>query len=100
MCSEHAKLADIPVVDLAKEMALLDADDALKYAHTHPHAPTATMLHMQTLPPTCIHAQHNITLTLPSPSCRQLYWDDGVHYTPAGYDRMAEIIFEVLKPKL
>jgi len=25
------------------------------------------------------------------------YWDDGLHYTPKGYDKMGEIIFEKLK---
>ncbi|XP_031561161.1 uncharacterized protein LOC116297137 [Actinia tenebrosa] len=25
------------------------------------------------------------------------YWDDGLHYTPEGYDRMGEIIFEKIK---
>lgn len=28
---------------------------------------------------------------------RLKYWDDGLHYTPQGYDRMAEIIFDKLE---
>lgn len=29
---------------------------------------------------------------------KDLYWDDGIHLTAKGYDRMGEIVFEVLKP--
>ncbi|EDO48313.1 predicted protein [Nematostella vectensis] len=28
------------------------------------------------------------------------FWDDGLHLTPQGYDRMAEIIFDALRPLL
>ncbi|RUS24039.1 SGNH hydrolase-type esterase domain-containing protein [Jimgerdemannia flammicorona] len=35
-----------------------------------------------------------------SPEDKKLYWDDGVHCTAAGYDRMGELVFEVLKPLL
>ena len=31
---------------------------------------------------------------------RKKYWDDGVHFTPAGYDFVAEIIFDSLRPHL
>ncbi|RUS16690.1 hypothetical protein BC937DRAFT_90919 [Endogone sp. FLAS-F59071] len=29
---------------------------------------------------------------------RRLYWDDGVHLTAKGYDRVGELVFELLKP--
>jgi len=35
-----------------------------------------------------------------SDSDRKKYWDDGIHFTPAGYDKFATIIHEVLKTKL
>jgi hypothetical protein len=25
---------------------------------------------------------------------RTLWWDDGLHFTPAGYDALADVIFE------
>ena len=28
---------------------------------------------------------------------RKLIWDDGIHFTPAGYDRIAEIIYDEIK---
>ena len=28
---------------------------------------------------------------------KRKYWDDQLHFSPAGYDRMAEIIFEDVK---
>ena len=31
---------------------------------------------------------------------RKKIWDDGVHLTPAGYDRMATLIFDAIKSKL
>ena len=31
---------------------------------------------------------------------RSKYWDDGLHLKPAGYNRLAEIIWDVLKPIL
>ena len=31
---------------------------------------------------------------------RKAIWDDGVHLTPAGYDRMASLVFDVIKTKL
>lgn len=31
---------------------------------------------------------------------RKIIWDDGVHLTPAGYDRMASSVFDVMKTKL
>ncbi|RUS35569.1 SGNH hydrolase-type esterase domain-containing protein [Jimgerdemannia flammicorona] len=35
-----------------------------------------------------------------SPEDKKLYWDDGLHCTTAGYDRMGELVFEVLRPLL
>nr|KAK3747887.1 hypothetical protein QZH41_001351 [Actinostola sp. cb2023] len=35
--------------------------------------------------------------TTPSEEDKSKYWDDGLHYTPKGYDKMGEIIFEKLK---
>jgi len=29
----------------------------------------------------------------------QRYWDDSVHFTPAGYDKLAELIYETLLAK-
>lgn len=34
------------------------------------------------------------------PEEKELIWDDGVHPTPAGYDHMADIIYDALKPSL
>jgi lysophospholipase L1-like esterase len=31
---------------------------------------------------------------------RKTIWDDGVHLTPAGYDRMASLVFDVIKKTL
>jgi lysophospholipase L1-like esterase len=31
---------------------------------------------------------------------RQRIWDDGLHLTPAGYDRMATLVFDAIKSKL
>ena len=31
---------------------------------------------------------------------RQKIWDDGVHLTPQGYDRLGELIYELLRPSL
>jgi lysophospholipase L1-like esterase len=31
---------------------------------------------------------------------RKLYWDDGIHFTPKGYERFGELIFEVIKDSL
>lgn len=29
----------------------------------------------------------------------QSLWDDNLHFSPFGYDRMADLIFDVIKPK-
>ena len=31
---------------------------------------------------------------------RGLYWVDGLHMTPRGYDKMAQVIFDTLKQNL
>lgn len=45
---------------------------------------------------------HDLCKKLPlfalSDKDKDLYWDDGIHLTAKGYDRMGEIAFEVLKP--
>eukprot|EP00026_Physarum_polycephalum_P012350 Phypoly_transcript_12648.p1 GENE.Phypoly_transcript_12648~~Phypoly_transcript_12648.p1 ORF type:complete len:198 (+),score=23.39 Phypoly_transcript_12648:291-884(+) len=33
-------------------------------------------------------------------SDRELLWDDKIHFTPAGYDRFASIVFECMKQEL
>ena len=35
-----------------------------------------------------------------TPEDLEKYWDDGLHFTAAGYERMAEIIFDSIKPLL
>jgi lysophospholipase L1-like esterase len=31
---------------------------------------------------------------------RLKYWDDHLHFSPAGYDRFGELVFEILKPQI
>lgn len=31
---------------------------------------------------------------------RLKFWDDQIHFSPAGYDRFGEIVFEILKPQI
>ena len=35
-----------------------------------------------------------------SPNETEQIWDDEVHFTPQGYDRLGQFIFEALKPHL
>ncbi|RUS28097.1 hypothetical protein BC938DRAFT_482332, partial [Jimgerdemannia flammicorona] len=47
-----------------------------------------------------LHILRPLPLHRLSPEDKKLYWDDGVHCTAVGYDRMGELVFEVLKPLL
>jgi len=35
-----------------------------------------------------------------SPEDKDLYWDDGLHFTPEGYNKFADIVYESIRPKL
>lgn len=38
-------------------------------------------------------------LSLPLDKRRE-YWDDGIHFTPKGYDQFGEIVFNIIKDDL